>query len=150
MTQEMNLPKEYVPYEALNLCSNVATNYKVPIGAKNYAPILIGKGDSPLIWIAVNNPENSEEWRYIVSMNKSLHPNIKVDVNPNESSVIVSAGNDILLNVVADDLTSARVISIDLRPIGLNIIGSENGLQVGGSQLSNNGFSNVGTVIGLG
>ena len=150
MQNNMNLPNEYQPFNTLNICSNIATNYQVPIGAKNYAPLLIGKGVIPLVWIAVNNPDNTEKWRYLVSMNKSLHPDIKVEVNEAECTVVIVAGTDTLLKVKANSPDNAEIISLDLRPIGLNIVGNSGGLQVGGSSLTGNMFSGVGTVIGLG
>ncbi|MCP4990634.1 MAG: hypothetical protein GY928_32715 [Colwellia sp.] len=149
MNTNMNLPKEYTPYGTLNLCSNIATNYQVPIGAKNFAPLLIGKGQIPLIWLAISNPENSEEWRYLVSMNKSLHPNMSVETNEPEQTVLVKSGNDLVLSVTAQDQDHVIVNSLDLRSIGLNIVGNPGTLTVGGSTLSSNSFSGVGTIIGL-
>ena len=83
-------------------------------------------------------------------MNKSLHPNISVETTESERTVLIKAGDDMLLSVTARDDESAVVNNMDLRPIGLNIVGDGNGLQIGGSSLSGNIFSGVDTIIGLG
>lgn len=150
MKSNMNLPKEYTPYHSLDICSNIATNYQIPIGANNFAPLLVGKGEEPLIWVAISNPKNTEEWKYLVSMNKSLHPNIKVEVDKEKCSVCIKAGNDTLLLVTSKNKDSARIELLDLRAIGLNIVGDSKALRIGGNTMSGNMFSNVGTVIGLG
>jgi len=150
MKPNMKLPKEYTPYHSLNICSNIATNYQVPIGANNFAPLLVGKGKEPLIWVAISNPENSEEWKYLVSKNKSLHPNIKVEVDKEKNSVCIKAGNDTLLLVTSQNNDSAQIELLDLRAIGLNIVGDHKSLKIGNNTMTGNMFSNVGTVIGLG
>lgn len=149
MNSDMKLPSEYTPYNTLNLCSNIASNYRVPIGARNYFPLLIGKGRIPIIWLAMSNPDNTEEWRYLVRMNKSLHPGIIVSVNNSECSVSITSEDKTIISVASQDPDSVTVNSLDLRSIGLNIVGDTNGLNVGGQSLSGNIFSGVGTIVGL-
>ena len=149
MNSDMKLPSEYTPYNTLNLCSNIASYYRVPIGARNYFPLLIGKGRIPIIWLAMSNPDNTEEWRYLVRMNKSLHPGIIVSVNNSECSVSITSEDKTIISVASQDPDSVTVNSLDLRSIGLNIVGDTNGLNVGGQSLSGNIFSGVGTIVGL-
>lgn len=150
MNIDIDLPNDYKPFVTLNLCSNIGTNYIVPIRAKNYAPLLIGQGEVPIIWIALANPNDPTKWNYLVRANKSFHPDVKVQIDKANSAVEVYAGAQALIKAKIEKADSAAVSHIDLRPIGLNIHGNETTLYVGNNQLSSNAFHNVTNLIGIG
>jgi hypothetical protein len=150
MNTDIELPEDYVPFATLNLCSNIATNYRIPIRAGNHAALLIGRGEIPLIWIAQANPNNPTKWNFLVQANRALHPKIKVRPDKTDSAVQVRADSDILVKVKAENADSAVVSYIDLRPVGLNIHGDWTALFVGNNQLSGNRFDNVANLIAIG
>jgi hypothetical protein len=154
MEKEINPPKDYIPFEELILCSNNFVNGLMPIVVDGNIPLLIGKGELPLVWLATPL-QFRLRWKYIVVGNKSLSTHIKVIISKEDKEIIVifvkeNNKETILLKVKKESDGKAIVTEIDLRPLGLNIHGNNVQLFVGTNTLSKNTFQNVRTMIAIG
>lgn len=147
MEQAMNLPKEYEPYEELEFLSNKAKNYRLLIKAEGFSPILIGKGDQPLVWIAQRHPKDPKKWGYLVYANKSFHPQVNVKIADKKIEVVLE--KTIIVSIKEVSPSKAKISKLDLRPIGLNIYGDETRMLIGNTPLIGNIFEDVANVIGI-
>lgn len=51
MENKNRLPENYKPLDELNICSNKLTGGAKLLGIDDFAPILIGDGEIPSVWI---------------------------------------------------------------------------------------------------
>jgi hypothetical protein len=143
-----NLPKSYQPYGNLTVCSNHLIGGGQIVAVGDVLPLIIGKGEKPQIWLqAMNNPE-TKEFISIVENSVSKHP--AVEVLEVSGSVIISIQGIKVLSVKQVSEDSAVVESMDLRPIGVNLHGNSNSMDVGNSVLSGNSMHGDSVLIGLG
>ena len=148
MNQRIRLPKEYKPFDQLTLCSNTLINVPVPFEVDGYIPLLIGRNELPKIWLNAPPPKSGTEWIPLVRQNRSLHKAVKLIKQ--ENGIIIKINTIEILRVLKVSNSSANVVQMDLRPIGLNIYGDESHLVVGTHQLASNTFQNVYVMIGIG
>lgn len=149
MIFKTDLPKDYIPYESLNFCSNLLQNCKFLISIGDRLPILISSGDSPSIWLSMIVDPKKKHYQDLVIASESKHPFIKVN-SSKDNEITIYAKGQLILKVIAENRNSASIQQIDLRRVGFNIFGDENSLSVGGNTFSSNTFRNVETMIGLG
>jgi hypothetical protein len=147
---KLNLPKDYVPFGELILCSNSFINGFVPIEISGHIPFLIGNGEYPTIWISKPASKDGSIWKDVVIQNKTPDNNISIIFSEKEKLVNISIGSIILIQAKKISNDKAEVMNIDLRPLGLNIYGDIHGLYVATNLFSNNSFSNVYTMMALG
>jgi hypothetical protein len=142
-----NLPKSYVAYKSLKVCSNTLSGGGHIASIGDTLPLIIGKGDKPQIWLqALTNPE-TKQFTPIVESSVSKHP--AVVVKEVSGYVVVSVQGTQILKVKAKG-GSANVEILDLRPLGLNLSGNSTSMNVGGNTFSNNSMSGGGVLISLG
>lgn len=144
------IPDDFSPFKELIICSNHFINGQFPIIFGENIPLLIGKGILPLIWLYI--PITKKESIPLVERNTSLNKNIILELSKDESSVKIIESNIkeltiLFIKKLDDEL--AEINEINLRPIGLDIIGDKNHLKVGTMHLTNNRFSNLKTMIKL-
>ncbi|MDP2886056.1 MAG: hypothetical protein Q8P51_13670 [Ignavibacteria bacterium] len=147
MITKNSLPKSYVPYGSLIVCSNslLGGGHIVSIG--DVLPIIIGKGEKPMIWLQALTKPESKEFVTIVEGSISQHPAVKIY---EENDVLkVSVSGTTVLSVKATAESSADVNELDLRPLGLNLHGDSSTLMVGTSIFSGNSMSGGGILIGF-
>lgn len=144
-----NIPTTYAPYEELVLCSNRFIRGQIPIQINLYPILLIGKGETPKVWISAPLNDKATQWRYVVEESKPLTPQLSLET-PNIHSLIIRAGEITMLKVDQTSQAKAQVTSLDLRPIGLNIYGDSSALHVSGHTLAENTFTDVVIMISLG
>ena len=148
MITKNSLPKSYVPYDSLTVCSNslFGGGYIVSIG--DVLPIIIGRGDKPMIWLqALTKPEPKE---FFMIVEGSISKDAAVKVYEENNVLKVSVSGTIVLSVRATADNSAKVDELDLRPLGLNLHGDSSRLMVGASKFSGNSMSGGGILIGFG
>lgn len=144
-----NIPDSFKPYQNLNFCSNNIIGGGHIFALQRTLPLLIGTGKlSPRIWIQAVASPNSSEFITIVADSISIYPAVKV--TNNGMRVIITLHGKTVLIAEASNLQKAIVSQIDFRPLGLNIFGDSNSLNLGGTYLSHNTFSSVGIAFGLG
>ena len=143
-----NLPKEYRPYNHLIFCSNNLINVQIPFEIDEHIPLLIGRNRQPQIWLNAPSSQSEIKWIPLIRQNRSLHK--AVIVKRLNKEVIIKINNIQIIKVLQlnDDL--AKVVQLDLRPIGLNIFGDETRLVVGNNQLVSNTFTDVYIMIKIG
>ena len=72
--------KDYKRFDDVEICSNQFINVKYIITFDKIPPLLIGKGEKPLIWLSMKSSV-SFSWFYIVANNVSLINEIKIDIS---------------------------------------------------------------------
>ncbi len=143
-----NLPKKFKPYSSLKICSNTLHDggYLASIGEN--LPLVIGKGETPLIWLQALNDMGNQTFISIVEESLSKHPNVVVSKSSQALSISVQGQQILSIKVINED--SAEVEFLDLRLIGLNLYGDKKTLNIGTNKFSGNSMSSAGVLIGLG
>lgn len=131
------LPKEYSPFDKLEICSNLFKG-TIPIKAYEHAVVLIGRGAQPLIWLSGLVTKKGKEFKELVKKNHSLNEAVKVIISTKNNSIVVKVANIVILEVTKVSEEKAIMSKIDLRPIGLNIYGDVNRLMVGTNSFIHN------------
>lgn len=148
MITRENLPTSYNPYETLVICSNSMLGGGHIVSVGDVLPLVIGKGEKPQIWVqAISDPE-TKEFVSIIEASVSKHP--AVEILEKDGSIEVTIQDNKILIVRAESDNKAVVSHLDLRPIGLNLVGNASSLSVGGSTFSGNSMSGGGVLIGFG
>ena len=145
MAINIGLPKEYEQITELEICSNKLIDSQSLIGINDFSPFLIGKGIMPKVWLYFKDPSNS--WQLLIRNNQSLHPLIKIESQDVSTKIIIN--NEIILDAKMTGPNSCFVSKIDLRPVGLNIYGNNEGLSVGETKLKGNTFKSTKYIIGM-
>lgn len=148
MKDIVRLPTEYISFHELVICGNRFINGTVPIEVESTPVLLIGRSEPPSVWISVPDKQRSNPHALVVN-NQSLVSEIDVLTRKN-STVIIFDKSITMLFVKKESDERAIVLALDLRPIGLNIFGDEESLNVATNVLENNTFKNVHTMIKIG
>ena len=148
MITREKLPPSYVPYDTLVVCSNTMLGGGYVVAVGDVLPLVIGKGEKPQIWLqAISNPKTNE-FVSIIEASVSKHPAVEV-IEEDGSIVVRIQGNKVL--VIRQESENKVVVSqIDLRSVGLNLVGNEGSLTAGGSTFSGNSMAGGGVLIGFG
>lgn len=145
------LPQEYTPYEELVVCSNIMVKCLMPFEIGGYIPLLVGKGKNPRVWLQFPIDPTRGKWAYLVKDNVSeaTIPDYALDLNISmkEGLVTISVGKFIILHVRRSSESKAIISQLDLRPIGLNIYGDEEGIHIANEHFSQNTFENMRSMI---
>ena len=143
-----NIPEKFKPYSSLKICSNTLLNGGHLASVGENLPLVIGKGETPLIWVEALNDIENQIFIPIVEESISKFPNVVVSKSASVLSISVQ-GQQILSIRVIDD-NSAEVEFLDLRPIGLNLYGNKEVLNIGTNKFAGNSMSGASVLIGLG
>jgi plasmid maintenance system antidote protein VapI len=147
MKKEHHLPDEYVQIPYLEICSNKLIDSQSLIMIDAIIPLLIGKGKSPKVWLNIKNQEN--QWVEIIKNNISNNKQVKIEIDPLENKTIIKVNNLIILNAKMTNPENCSVKQLDLRAVGLNIYGDENGLMIGENKFSGNTIQGAKSLIML-
>ncbi|MCE7530809.1 hypothetical protein [Acinetobacter nosocomialis] len=139
----INLPKTYKPYKDLTLCSNKMINNGLVITAHNKIILLIGKGETPQIWL--NIPKDDGEIQ-LITASVPNHKNFRVLDGNGILTVYLQKEKILEMNYAKAE---AEVIFLDFTIIGLNIKGNQDKLEVGKSEFSNNNIATKGSFISI-
>jgi len=130
----------------LTICSNKIIGGGDLIKIQDYVPLIIGAGKTPVIWLRT---KIKEEIITLIIENKSLNSNIKVKENLESKSIIIQIAHTKVIYASMIDDKSCIVHEIDLRPIGLDIVGNSTELKIAGNTFSGNTFSGGKYLIGM-
>lgn len=156
MSSQFELPKEYEPYDELIVCSNTLINGLILFEVEGHVPLLVGKGEIPHIWLDALIKPTGREWISLIENNRIVVESrfrndvLEISISREEGLLKIWVGKFPILLVKSDSPTKANIKQLDLRPIGLNIYGSEEGLQMGDDRLNKNSFENVRTMVKIG
>lgn len=136
------IPTDYTPYDQLEICSNMLIGVKKIIDDHGFIPILIGRADTnkPLIWLRTKTRDGQLE---LVEKNNPLLNTIAVNFYKNDNSldiILNDRGEKYLILQMEDITDTPRVTRIDLRTLGYNIHGGEEGLMLGNKSVYKNQF----------
>ncbi len=112
----------------------------------NFSPVLIGKGEFPMIWLYMMVDGNA--WVPLVINNSSEHSDVRVEKNPNKN-IIITIKNTVVLSAFKKDDDYCIVDRMDLRPVGFNFYGDKNGLMMGSSTYEGNVFQGMKHIVAL-
>jgi hypothetical protein len=143
-----NLPSSYQPYEKLTICSNSLIGGGHVVELAGVLPLIIGYGEKPQVWLqAISNPEKME----VVSVvENSVSKFSTVEVKEIDGSIIITIQGKQVLKVRNVSNSEAVVENMDLRPIGLNLYGDANNMNIPNGSISGNSMSGGGVLLGLG
>ncbi len=147
---ETNLPKEFIPFEELNFCSNIIRNCNIAIMMDQTPIVLVGKGNQPQIWLwGLVNPK-AKLLAPMVYSNSVRIFTAPIKVESKNNYTRVKLNDIIIIEAVKDSETKARVDQLDLRPLGFNISGNSTTLNVGTNVMSGNQISGGRAFIAIG
>lgn len=130
----------FIPFDKIMVCGNIiSAKYLFCIG--NYYPIIIGKSsdNKPEVYCYARTKQGIER---IVNKNESTHP--QVECNNSETMLKFNIKNKdgketvTFFELLISDKYIPEITKLDLRPLGLNIWGGNNGLIVGNSFYKDN------------
>jgi hypothetical protein len=147
MIQEIKYPQKYVPIARLEVCSNELIGGGNIVGFDNFSPLLIGKGDIPLVWIYAR--ADKLNWIPVVTQSESKHSKILIEKRLDQRELIISVEKVVLIHAKMLNDESCIVNQLDLRPVGLDLHGDSNELVIGNSKFSGNTFQGVTFMIGI-
>ncbi|MCX2689630.1 hypothetical protein OO256_01175 [Pseudomonas sp. DCB_CB] len=142
-----DLPKNYKAYGQLEVCSNTLKGGGVLAVVGDVPPLLFGRGERPMVWLQAPTDFTGKNFITLVEASVSSHPSVNVVALGHEVKVFVA--NDEILSIVQMDNNQAKIDHLDLRPIGFNIVGDEEGLQIGGASFATSTFSGIGSLVSL-
>ena len=143
-----SLPARYIAFDSLLFCSNKLNGGVNIISINDALPLLIGKGDKPLVWIQALENEKTSSFRLVVEA--SIPTDSRVRVYEEDGVLIVEAKRTTVLAVRVTGESSAEVERVDLRPFGINVHGAKAGLTVGTSTFARNTVNGGTAFIALG
>lgn len=141
------LPPGYVAFDELNFCSNVFRNVAIPLAINAYPLVLVGRGTLPLVWLAAPAQPNSSTWAYVVKKSLAASPGINIEWSKPNRALSIAVDSTSIMIVEMASFQHASVTLLDLRPLGLDVVGTKTGLTIGTNQFKGNAM--VGARIGL-
>ena len=149
MSFERPLPRRYEQAEVLLLCSNRLEDIEIPLAFHDQPLLLVGKGNVPLVWLAAPSSPGSHDLDWIVKESSAVNPAIDVRIEKVEHRVSARVGGVLVIEATATG-AEIEVSHLDLRPLGFDVEGNNDGLRIGGSTLSQNTVRGAGVAFALG
>lgn len=143
-----SLPSSYKAPKKLMLGTNTLENVNLLLSFNGFAPVLIGDGKKPRVWINIPTNREGNEWYPLVKDNFST--NEKVIILESKNSVQITTPDGVVLECYKLADGTIDVKRLNLKPFGLNVVADENQLTVMSQTFTSSGFKNVGTMIGIG
>jgi hypothetical protein len=144
---KINIPSEYQPFEKLIICSNVLIGTGAFFKVGEIEPLLIGKGlNLPTIWLRAR--ANKNNWIPVVERSIILSQQLEIinDIVTNTTTIKMK---DIVIIQAQQKKIECIINKLDLRPLGLNIFGDENLLEVGAGKFKGNTMKGGGAFFGF-
>jgi hypothetical protein len=145
-----SLPNDYVPFEMMELCSNVLQRVRVPISVGHFPVLLLGHSDKPwpYLWLGARS-SSTGEWNYIVEKGQSCLSALKHSVDADRQLLQVVFNSLVLVRVSFEQPDVPKITRLWLRPIGLDVTGSQQELMVATNRIINCSFTDVTVMLGL-
>ena len=141
MKTDFELPQNYNPFQEIIFCSNRLVNVAVPILLMENIPIcLIGRGPVPLVWLSGPIEPHAKIWNYVVIGGSPLKSAIDLKTDWETNTVLVKVGPQEVLRAKKLSEDRAVVDLVDFRPLGLNVYGTMEELNVGQNKFIRNHF----------
>lgn len=140
----LNLPAAYQPFSKLRIGDNVFEDVQALVTVGGRAPLLIGTGDVPHIWLSIPGSQPEADWFDVIVDN--ISPPAIVLVDARKRLFKVTKDNTVLLSAISS-LQGLNVNILDLRPLGLDIFKDDQGLHIMGNILGKNVFHGVPVIL---
>jgi len=147
MITKDNLPSAFRPFERLEVCSNLLIGGIHLFAIGDAIPLLIGKGRKPEIWLDALVEADAQKFISVVEESVPKFPIVKVYESEGRIFVEVSGQRVLVVEEKSED--HAVVSFLDLRPVGLNVVGDHNSLSAGGNTFAFNTMQGAGVFIGF-
>ena len=143
-----SLPSNYQSPKKMMIGTNSFENIMMLVSFKKHAPILIGEGKIPHIWINIPANKDGSEWYPLVKDNFSTNPTVIVIKRDN--GVKVTTPDGVIVDCEIENDGTIQVKKLNLKPFGINIFADEKSMNIMGTSFSSSGFNNIGAVVGIG
>lgn len=137
----LNLPATYIPSGNLRLGHNRFSGATALFALGGMAPLLIGQGKPPQVWLTLPGQQPGTPWRELIVANVSFHPGLAIEANP--KLVVVRLERTTVLTVSRGDDDALSVLVLDLRPLGLDVFLDAQGLHILGSTLTDSAWVDI-------
>jgi hypothetical protein len=141
----LNLPATYTPYAAMRIGDNVIKNAQVLFIIGGHAPLLVGKGAVPRIWLSIPGTQVGAPCRELNVDNVPSQHGLTVEAFPR--LVKVQLAQTAIFTATRVDNDTVVMLLFDLRPLGLEIFADALGLHVMGSTLTKTQFHGLPVVL---
>ena len=149
MTYSRALPHRYKIPGGVNLCSNHLTEVEIPLEFRGQPLLLVGEGAVPLLWLAAPESPGGQDLGWIVKESSSVNPAVNVDIDRKKGRVSVRVTGELVIQL-EKRVETIEILRLNLRPLGLNVVGDRKGLTIGGTLLSGNKISRSEVAFALG
>lgn len=136
MAQEKKNKKKIEPLRVLNFCSNAIVGGGHALIYRGFAPVIISGGVIPRVWLSMEMP--TDRITVLVDENHVLHDQLKVVENKELRTTVITVGDTVILSAQMKQDDFCFVDKADLRPIGINLYGTEKELILGNNRFSGN------------
>jgi hypothetical protein len=143
----INPPIEFQPYLQWRAEGNIFEQVHALLTVGGQAPLLIGQGTTPRLWLSAPPAESGAPWRTLVADNVSTDPSLKIEAFARRLALRMSDAT--LLSATVADQDILQIHKLDLRCVGLALYADADGLHLMGSTLRNSHFQNVPIVLAL-
>lgn len=140
----------FEPYDRIKVCGNIiGVRYLIDI--RGFYPIIIGKADKPEIWLytKINNVVVP-----VVEKNIAKTPQIKVYMDHVSINLkVFDIGNNKwidIINLIYNGIDMPTINILDLRPLGFEIYGDDECLNLGKCKMKGNTVIDSFAFIGVG
>ena len=143
------LPDDFQAFPDLVVCGNRLIRGVAPLALGKQPIFLVGKGDIPKVWLSVPSGDPNR-FDTLVSDNESQHEGVVVETFKPENRIVIRIDETVTLDATKLLEDMAVVKALDLRPVGLEVFGTEGGLNVVGMSWVGNTIVGTEVLIGLG
>ena len=142
-----NRPDDFQPFSKVKIGTNIFSNTQALVTLGGFAPLLIGQGDVPRVWLSVPPAQPGGDWLALVADNASSLPDLTVSIHTR--MITVAKDKAVLFNFVITEEGGLHFYKFDLRPLGLNIFLDDKCLHVLDSTLTQSEMSGMPVVLAL-
>lgn len=118
-TSHLILPAGYQPFAKRRIGDNLFENALALVAVCGMAPLLVGDGTVPRVWLTVPGAQPGADWLALVADNQTSLPDLVVEAHAR--MVKVSLAQVTLLSAIRGADDALVVHTLNLRPLGLAI-----------------------------
>ncbi len=143
--QPINLPDLFTPFSSIRSDANLFQNTFALVTVAGHAPLLIGNGPVPSIWLFTRDIQAGSAWQPCIQDNTTTRPDLTVSAHPR--LINVSMGPATLINATRGANDGLVIHTLDLRALGLNMFADEMGLHLMGNTMVKSVWHNTPVIV---
>jgi hypothetical protein len=136
-----NLPADFLPFKTIRIGENCLVDALALVTIGGHAPLLIGMGEVPHVWLSVPGKQPWDDWVELIVDNISSQSDVSVDAR--KQFLKVTRQDTVLFEAMLNANGGLNVHKLDLRPLSLKFFFDAQGLHVMGNTLIKNEFHGV-------